>query len=207
MGSDKIFAEIHGKPVLLYTLEAFQKAESIDEIVVVRKHSPRVVKLCEKHGITKLSAVVPGGVTRTSSVGKGVRAIAAKSSIVAIHDGARPLITPELIDEVVEAAKKYNAAILAVPLKDTLKISRGGFIESTPNREEIHFAQTPQAFNVKMYCAAFDYARMCRFDGTDDCSLVGHFGINSKIVMGDYKNIKITTPEDLKIAEVLIGTD
>jgi 2-C-methyl-D-erythritol 4-phosphate cytidylyltransferase len=194
-GFDKIFADLCGKPVLLHSIEAFRASNSIGNIIVVTRaeNVGRVRALCSDVTVTE------GGADRAQSVRNGVAAIADTNGVVAIHDGARPLITPSLIDEVVSAAQESRAAILAVPVKDTIKRVESGFVLETPDRESLFAAQTPQVFDLAAYRRA-----ATRSDITDDAMLMERAGIKVKIVQGDCRNIKITTAEDLKIAEVLL---
>jgi 2-C-methyl-D-erythritol 4-phosphate cytidylyltransferase len=188
---DKIHADLNGKPVLMYSLEAFQAADSIDEIIVVGSNPG--------FGVGKLTAVVPGGLDRAQSVRNGVAAISDGScSFVAVHDGARPLVTPELINRVVWAAKEYGGAIAAIPARDTVKQVCGDFVQATLDRDSIFLAQTPQVFDLQLYRKSSGYA-------TDDSGLIEKLGVKVKIVQGEYTNIKITTPEDLKIAETFLN--
>jgi 2-C-methyl-D-erythritol 4-phosphate cytidylyltransferase len=211
--TDKVFAKLGGKPVLLYSLQAFQAASSIDEIVIVaRKNSiGKVCGLYEAHGITKVASIVEGGSGRAASVQNGLNSIKRRSGVVAIHDAARPFITPPLIDEAVAAAKEYMAAILAVPAKDTVKIveelDTPGFVDSTPNRHTMYLAQTPQVFDLALYRQAVKSnsgQNQQALAVTDDSTLIEREGIKVRLVQGDYRNIKITTPEDLKIAEIFL---
>jgi 2-C-methyl-D-erythritol 4-phosphate cytidylyltransferase len=203
----KIFAEIGGKEqipkaVLSYSLEAFQKAGSVDEIVVVaqKEQIDKVCGLCKD--IPKVIGVVAGGADRAASVLKGLERITAADGIVVIHDGARPLAVPALIDRVVSAAKEYRAAIPAVLVKDTVKEVKNGFVRSTPDRKSLYSAQTPQAFDLRLYREA---AGKPGGDITDDSMLVERLGIEVRIVEGSYLNIKITTPEDLLTAQALLA--
>jgi len=190
---DKIFADLCGKPVLQYSIEAFQAAKSVDEIIVVCSDVEKVRKLCD------CVTIVKGGNSRAESVLNGINAIDYTDGIVLIHDGARPLITPRLIDEVAANCP----AIPAIPVKDTVKICRNGFIESTPARDLLEIAQTPQVFGLREYRKAVEDVQP-GVVFTDDAMLMEQMGIKVKIVQGDERNIKITTPEDLKIAEVLL---
>lgn len=202
MGFDKIFAEILGKPVLLYSLEAFQAAKMIDEIIVVNENNDKINSFA--HHIPKLSGIVKGGKNRAESVRNGLNAIRSQQGIVAIHDGARPLITPDLIDKIVNEATLHKAAIPAVPVRDTIKKVKDDCVESTPNRETLCAAQTPQCFDLALYRKAMSHQQAV----TDDSMGVEQIGVKVKIVPGDCANIKITTPEDLKIARALLsGTD
>jgi 2-C-methyl-D-erythritol 4-phosphate cytidylyltransferase len=204
MGFDKIFADLCGKPVLQYSLEAFAAAKSIDEIIVVTRpdNITRVRRLCPD------CTVVTGGADRAESVGRGVDAIAHEHGVIAIHDGARPLITPALIDSTVTAVngqREYQGAIPTVPVKDTVKEVEGGFVRNTPDRAVLHAAQTPQVFDLCMYRKAFEQYMLSPGGGiTDDSMLMESAGFKVRIVEGDYRNIKITTPEDLFAAQALI---
>ena len=201
--TNKIFADLCGKPVLSHTLKAFQLTESIDEIIVVTGEQYR--EEVSAYGFAKVTAVVPGGNTREESVLNALNTLDSNSQedvFVAIHDGARPLITLALIDKVVETAKLHGAAIAAVPAKDTMKVCEGDSVKTTPDRRTLFCAQTPQVFDLKLYRKALD-----KYDGSsvsDDSSLFERAGIPVKIVEGDYRNIKITTPEDLKIAKAFL---
>jgi 2-C-methyl-D-erythritol 4-phosphate cytidylyltransferase len=188
---DKIFADLCGKPILQYSLEAFQKAKSIDEIIVVTNR--------ENFGRVQGFTVTEGGATRAESVQNGLNAIKSESGIVAIHDGARPLITPELIDRVVANCP----AIPAIAIRDTVKIVKNSYIESTPNRELMYAAQTPQVFDLAVYLSVLRHAEGV-MPYTDDAMLFEQAGVRVKVIEGDESNIKITTPQDLKIAEMLL---
>lgn len=197
MGFDKMFAELNNKPILLYSLKAFQAAELIDEIIVVGNNTEKISALCKEHGITKLIAIVSGGEDRSASVRNGVNAITRESGLVAVHDGARPLITAELINKVIETAIQHKAAIPVIPVKDTIKTVADGFITATPDRNTMFSAQTPQAFDLQLY------RRTTLTSATDDSALIEQLGVKVKTVQGDIRNIKITTPEDIKVAESL----
>jgi len=202
IGFDKIFADLRGKPVLAHSLEAFQSSVCIDEIVVVVKENrlDEAMLLCSD--FPKVAVVVEGGADRASSVRCGLKAIdRSKEGIVAIHDGARPLITPTLINELVAAAKKDLAVIPVVPVKDTVKVlGDGGFVADTPDRESLFLAQTPQVFDLQIYCDAVKNV----FGITDDSTLVERLGYDVRMIDGDYSNIKITTLEDLVIASLYL---
>jgi len=203
---DKLFALINAKPVLLYSLEAFQAAKSIDSIIVVTR--PENIEKVRGFAIPKLVGIVAGGADRAQSVLNGLGAINRDDNagaIVAVHDAARPLVTPVLIDEAVAAAKQYKAAIPAVPVRDTVKTAVDGFIVSTPERQCLFSAQTPQAFDLELYRAAAENVALIDTTITDDSMLVERLGVKVKILQGSYSNIKITTPEDLLIAEALVN--
>jgi len=207
-GADKQFLELAGTPVLQHTLAAFEKAGRIAGIVLViapEKYRDSGPGAFRSWGLNKLIAVVPGGNTRQQSVLNGLLAIPFNCRTVLIHDGARPLVTVGEIETVVAAAGEYGAATLAVPVKDTVKESDGqGFVASTPNRELLWLTQTPQGFSYQLLLEAHRLAGPSAA-ATDDASLVEAAGHRVKLVPGSYRNIKITTPEDIYIAEALLS--
>lgn len=200
----KQMTELCGVPLLVHTLRAFEAADCIHEIVIVAKTAELAAwqTLCEKHGITKLSSIVEGGYTRQESVLRGFEAIDKKAKFVAIADGARCLITPEQINSVCRAAYKYKAATAAHRSTDTVKIAdKKGFIGSTTDRDTVWMAQTPQVFRAKLYRAAAYTALKKGFTATDDNSLVENVSHPIRLVECGAQNIKITTREDLAVAE------
>ncbi|GAG14336.1 unnamed protein product, partial [marine sediment metagenome] len=201
---DKPFIEIARKAILAHTLAALEESKVIDSIVVVIPHDKVKIckKLVKKHRLKKVSSITPGGEERFDSVKCGLRK-ARDADLVMIHDGARPFIEGALIKKVFTAAKKYGAAICATPLKQTLKmVSKNLFITKTLKRASLWEAQTPQAFRRNLIEEA--YAQAKEKSPTDDSSLVERLGHKVKIVMGSHRNIKITTPEDLALARVLL---
>lgn len=206
-GVDKQLLEIRCKPVLQHTLSIFEKNPSIMGIVLVvppEKVQEYSVKALQKWGLNKLLAVVPGGSERQQSVWNGLLAVPFSCEIVLVHDGARPLITEEEIAAVVAASREYGAATLAVPVKDTVKeADERGFVASTPERKKLWLTQTPQGFSYPLLLEA--HRRIAQSGiATDDASLVEAMGHPVKLVPGSYRNIKITTPEDILIAEALL---
>jgi 2-C-methyl-D-erythritol 4-phosphate cytidylyltransferase/2-C-methyl-D-erythritol 2,4-cyclodiphosphate synthase len=203
----KTFLEIAGKPLLAHTLLIFEGCADIDEIVLVvrREQISDAEALVGRYGLTKVSAIVPGGRERQDSVRCGLSAVSSTSQIVVIHDAARPFITCQAISDSVAAAREHGAAVVAVPEVDTVKSSLdGAFVESTLQRERLWAVQTPQTFKKEIIEAAFDKAGRDGFTGTDDASLVERMGVPVKIVMGSYQNIKVTTPSDIPIAEAIL---
>lgn len=201
----KQYMEIDGVPVLIRTLLAFAECAYIDEIVTVIRPDDQetLFRLKEQYGIEKPFKVVSGGATRAESVKNGFEAIDKKSKFVAIHDGARCLITPDMIREVLRAAYRYNAATAACTVTDTVKLStERGYIERTVDREKVYLAQTPQAFHVKLYRAAL--ANADGADYTDDNQLIERLGVPVKLVDTGADNIKITRPEDIERAEAIV---
>lgn len=193
-----------GVPLLIHTLRAYEASDCIHEIIIVAKATelPTWQKLCQEHGIGKLTRIVEGGHTRQESVLRGFEAIDNRAKYVAIADGARCLITPEHITEVCRAAYKYKAATAAHRSTDTVKIANSkGFIDYTTDRDTVYLAQTPQVFKVKLYRAAAYTALKKGFAATDDNSLVENVGHPIRLVECGAQNIKITTREDLAVAE------
>ena len=190
--------------MILRTVRAFQETDAIREIVIVTREDliMPVSDLCA--GLDKVKAVVVGGGSRQESVWLGLNALSKDMELAAIQDGARPLITPALIDKTVRAAHSYGAAAPAVPVKDTIKIEKSGLIESTPDRSTLRAVQTPQVFNFDLLRGALQKAASDKAAVTDDCSAVERLGMKIRLVAGDERNLKVTTPLDLKIAELLL---
>lgn len=204
MGVPKQFLSLHGVPLLAYSLLAFQECDAVHEIVVVARHEDieRVQNIAQAQNITKLTQVVVGGNSRQESAKCGMQVCNSMSEYVAIHDGARPLITPQIIERVIVSAKEYGAAAAAVPTKDTIKqVDQNGFVVNTPARETLWNMQTPQIFEYELYQKAMTYCEENNVEVTDDCQMVEQLGHAVKLVEGSYSNIKITTPEDIKTAE------
>ena len=203
-GIDKVMAPIGGEPMIVHTVRNFQNCDAIREIVVVTRPDllESIMRLC--HGFDKLKAVVVGGDSRDISVSMGLVHLSGKCTLVAVQDGARPLVTAEVIDRAVLAAVRCGAAAPAVPVKDTIKVVRGGIVADTPLRRELQAAQTPQVFDYDILRAALKKAKADGVEITDDCSAVEHMGMSVRIVEGDERNIKITTPMDLKLAELIL---
>ncbi len=204
-GIDKVMAELGGEPMIVRTVRAFQNCDAIREIVVVTREDliVPIMNLCA--GFDKVQAVVAGGEDRQKSVHNGFRALSSKVELVAIQDGARPLITEAVIDRTVRAAHTYGAAAPGVPVKDTIKVVQGGVVKETPNRSRLLAIQTPQVFDRHLIKGALEKAKVDKADITDDCSAVELLGMSVKVVEGDERNIKVTTPIDLKIAALLLG--
>ena len=196
---------IAGKPVLARTLATFQSCTGIDDIVLVggQERLDAYRSLVAEFGISKVRVIVPGGETRQESCERGL-AEAGGADIVVMHDGARPLVSQQVILETIEQAARHGAAIAAVPVKDTIKTgTAAGFVAHTVEREHLWQVQTPQTFRVELLRQAQEAARDV-FVGTDDSVLVERLGLPVKIVCGDYSNIKITTADDLLVAEHLL---
>ena len=203
-GIDKVMEPIGGEPMILRTVRAFQECDAIKEIVIVTRQELLVPIMDLCHKFEKVQAVVVGGNTRQESVEMGLHALSTKVKLAAIQDGARPLITYEVIDRTVRAANAYGAAAPAIPVKDTIKEVKGGIVAKTPDRKTLQAVQTPQVFDIDLLSAALKKAKDDGAEVTDDCSAVERLGMSVKIVPGDERNIKITTPLDLKIAELFL---
>lgn len=202
-GINKQFLEINGVPVLVHTLQVFDKSNFIDEIIVVTRESDieDVESLIGAYDINKVSKVVKGGETRQMSVLNGVVSTSNDADYVAIHDGARPLVTVKVISDTLEQAILFGAAATGVKVKDTVKqVNVDNDIIATPDRAFLRFIQTPQIFDKSLYLDAVNTVENSK-DFTDDCMLIEAYGKTVKFVDGDYENIKITTPEDVELAE------
>lgn len=207
MGSSqpKQYLELGGKPILCRTLEVFEAAKLVDAIVLVTDpNSLTLVKdlILKQCRAPKVKWVVAGGEKRQDSVSRGLKAVPLGCEIVCVHDGVRPFVTPELIDKSIEEAKAHGACIVAIPMKDTIKRVDGeGRIVETVERAGLWRAQTPQTFRYDVLESAMNQAMTEKFYGTDEASLVERYGHDVYILAGNERNIKITTPEDLVIAE------
>lgn len=200
-GRDKLAEPLDGIPVILRTLAAVEAVPEIREIVVVTRED-RVEEYRRLLGqCSRLRAVVPGGSTRQESVRNGVRALSPDCTLAAIHDGARPLVTPEVFARCIEAARSCGAATAAVPVKDTIKLAdEAGRVLDTPDRSRLWAVQTPQIFDRERYLRAAEEAERRGLSYTDDCQLFEAMGWEVQLVMGDYRNLKLTTPEDFLAA-------
>ncbi len=205
---NKQYLLLDGKPILAHTLELFQQADFIDEIFIVvptEEIEYCRIHLVEKYGIDKVRQIVAGGTERQFSVLNGLRALdCAADDIVLIHDGVRPFAPLAALKRSIDMALEYDGALVAVPVKDTVKIVKDAFVAATPPREALWLAQTPQTFRYKVIRAAHELAEAEGFIGTDDTSLLERIGKKIHVVIGDYRNIKITTPEDLILAEAFL---
>ena len=203
-GIDKVMAPLGGEPMILRTVRAFEDCEAVKEIVIVTREDLMgpIAELCS--GFTKIRSVVQGGSSRQESVKLGLLAFSKEVRLAAVHDGARPLVSGELIDKVIRAAHSYGAAAPAIPVKDTIKIFEGGFIAATPDRSTLRAVQTPQVMDRDLLLGALEKAEQEGIALTDDCSAVEHIGMRVRLVEGEERNLKVTTPLDLKIAELLL---
>jgi 2-C-methyl-D-erythritol 4-phosphate cytidylyltransferase len=208
MGAEinKQYLLLSGMPIVARTISVFENSPLVDDIYIITPEQE--IPFCRLHvveayGFSKVRAIVQGGAERQHSVLNGLRGIAspAAEDVILIHDGVRPFVTPEIIAEAVSSAKQHDGALVAVPAKDTIKVVNNHVIRDTPPRETLWQAQTPQAFRYGIIRNAHEKAAEEGFLGTDDSSLLERLGGEVHVVMGDYRNIKITTPEDLVLAE------
>ena len=207
MGSDKLLHNLGIMPVLARTLLVFQDCELVDEIVVVTRMEKleEVAELCKKYRIEKASKVICGGATRMESALAGVSEVKKKAKLIAIHDGARPLVSVELIENTVRAAAKYKAAVPAIKSVDTLKLAEDGVtVTGSLDRELVLRVQTPQVFDADLIKGALTFAAEKKLPLTDDCSAVELMGIKARIVPGEEDNIKLTTPRDMLFAAAIL---
>jgi len=209
MGGDlpKQFIQIKKKPVLAYTLENFEKCKLIDEIILVVPEE--YVGLCsykvvDVFNFRKIRKIISGGKERQDSVYKALLSLPGNTDIVTIHDGVRPFISTEKIVKSIEMCQNDKAVILALPINETVKRVEDKFVITTLDREKLWVAQTPQTFEYKLILEAYKKAMQDGFIGTDDSSLVEWIGFKVKVLEGEYENIKITTPEDLVLAERIL---
>ena len=207
----KQFHSLGGKPILAHSLDKFETCPLIRSILLVVGEEDMdycLKEIVERYGFRKVSQIVPGGKRRQDSVKNGIDALPKDADIVAIHDGVRPFVTKAMIEDTIHSAVRHGAVALAMPLKDTIKVSNpDGTVLKTLDRESLWQIQTPQTFQVNVIKEAYYRAAEDGFVGTDDASLVEHLGVKVHILPGSYMNIKITTPEDLFLANLFLKTD
>lgn len=205
----KPYLMLDDKPILSHTIDGFEQNSVIDEIFVIVDESDFMV--CREKALMpfryrKVRELVAGGETRQASVFSGLRALSDDVDFVVIHDGVRPFINDKIIFECLEAAAEWGAAVSAVPVKETIKVANEElFVDHTPQRDQLWQVQTPQVFRKSLIVEAHKKAIHDRIDAPDDAALVENLGSLVKLVMGSYKNVKLTTPEDLRIAETLLN--
>ncbi|GER93620.1 2-C-methyl-D-erythritol 4-phosphate cytidylyltransferase [hot springs metagenome] len=213
---NKPFYSLFGKPLIIWSLQALQAVEEITEIVPVLKENDLIMcgDLVEQYNITKVKRIVPGGKERQDSVYNGIKTVDDKTSVVLIHDGARPLIESDIVRKSLKELKDCDGVVVGVPVKDTIKEVHGSslmahgkeevIVKNTLNRNVLWAIQTPQVFFFEKIRDAYVKAAADRYYATDDAALIEQYGGKIKIIMGSYRNIKITTPEDIDIAEALL---
>lgn len=207
MGSDKLLHNLGIMPVLARTLLAFQDCDLVDEIVVVTRMEKimEVAGLCKKYRIEKASKVISGGATRMESALAGVSEVKSRAKLIAIHDGARPLVSVELIERTIRAAAQYKAAVPAVKSVDSLKlVDDKDTVTGSVDREQVIRVQTPQVFEADLIKGALSYAVEKKLPLTDDCSAAELMGIKAHVVPGEEDNIKLTTPRDMLFAAAIL---
>ncbi len=207
-GPDKLWTPLAGRITLARTIDVFEASPIIDNIILVlnAERIDDATTLCQQEGWRKIAGIVAGGILRQDSVRIGLDTlanIAPQTQWVMIHDGARPLVTPDILEAGLQAAKSCHAAIAAVPVKDTIKQAQQGWIHSTLDRSQLWAIQTPQVFSFPLIHRAY-HDQLLQQEFTDDAALLEHLGQRVAIFPGSYRNIKITTQEDLVIAEALI---
>lgn len=207
MGEDKLFLTLRDKPVLAWTLEALNGCAAVDEIILVTRADclDAAAALKQEYALVKLSKVVLGGETRTQSALAGVCEASSKAKIICIHDGARPFVSRDVIEDAVHQAVLHHAAAPAVEVKDTLKYAADHMVTETLNREALFAVQTPQAFDADIIKAALTKAVKDGKSYTDDCAAVEALGVTVRLSLGREENIKLTTPEDLAHAEAILA--
>ncbi|MEG2000681.1 MAG: 2-C-methyl-D-erythritol 4-phosphate cytidylyltransferase [Evtepia sp.] len=209
-GKDKIFLELRDVPVLAYSLKIFEASPKVHEIIIVTRSEmmTTAADICRKYDIHKAVKIVVGGRTRVHSVMAGLCEVSPNAQLIAIHDAARPFLTQTLLENVIARATDCGAAAPAIPVKDTIKVSHEGIVEKTPDRTHLFAVQTPQIFRADIIKNAMIRALKENAVVTDDCSAVERLGIPVTLTQGEEENIKVTTPMDLIIGEViLMGRD
>ncbi|RBP44850.1 2-C-methyl-D-erythritol 4-phosphate cytidylyltransferase [Garciella nitratireducens] len=208
-GVNKQYLLLQGKPILAHTIQVFERCELIHEVIVVVGKNEKLKCLQEiirPYGYEKVKRIVIGGDTRQQSMYNGLKAVTPHTDIVITHDGARPLIHQEILKKSIQETQIHKATIVGVPVKDTIKmINENGFVHTTPKRDLVWIVQTPQSFSYGLIIEAHERAYKESFIGTDDATLVERIGHPIKIIKGEYDNIKITTPEDLIMAEAILN--
>lgn len=206
MGEDKILIPLEEEPVIVHTVRALELAPQITEIVVVTRQDliVPVAQLCQDYGFEKVRKVVAGGASRLHSVRIGTLELSRDLELIAIHDGARPFVTQDVIEQVIRKAGECGAAAPAVPINDTVKEVRDGLVERTVDRTMLRAVQTPQVFDAGLIRAALQKALDDGAEVTDDCSVVERLGMRVALTPGDPFNLKLTTPEDLILARGIL---
>lgn len=209
---NKQYLALAGKPILAHTLALFDRHPLIEHIYPIIPRDEIAYcqqQIIDHYGFTKVRRIVPGGTERQDSVRNGLLALAEDDlaqaeRVVLIHDGARPLFNPKLLQELIEVVTEQGACVVGVPAKDTIKEVDDGLISSTPDRQRLWQAQTPQGFRYHLIVEAFQLADAEQFLGTDDASLLERSGQPVAMLQGEYRNIKVTTPEDLLVAAAFL---
>ena len=207
----KPYLQLRGKPILTHTIGVFDQNAFVDSIFIIV--NPSDVELCESiviapYDFEKVANLIPGGATRQESVFNGLQLLPIDTDFVIVHDGVRPFVTDKLINSCLEAAEQCGAAVAALPVKDTIKVAdTDGFVVDTPIRNRLWAVQTPQSFRKDLLLEAHQQARQTGLDATDDAVLVEQLGFRVRLIAGSHRNLKITTAEDLLIAETLSAVE
>lgn len=206
MGGDKVLMELGEEPVIVHTLRAFEQSPSVAEVVVVTREDlvPEIARLCQLYSMSKVTKVIRGGNCRTQSARMGTLEADGNLPLIAIHDGARPFVTTEVIEAAIARALETGAAAPAIPVKDTVKAARDGLVEETPDRSRLFAVQTPQVFDASLIRAALQKALDDGAELTDDCAAVERLGMKVSLTQGDERNIKLTTPFDLLVGNCIL---
>ncbi len=204
-GAAKQFLRLCGKPVIIYSMEVFDRIEAVEEIIVSvkREHMETVSEYAHEYKISKPLKLAEGGETRQQSVINALKLADEGTKLIAVHDAARPLIKEEYVRKCIRDAEVFGGAVLGVPVKDTLKTVYGGMVADTPDRSSLYIIQTPQIFQKELYIKGVNFALRNELDFTDDCQLAEAVGGKINVSPSDYANIKLTTPEDMVFAEIL----
>lgn len=206
-GVSKQLAMLKGKPVIAYSMLAFQGLDEVSEIIVSARECDAdiIANIAADNGISKFIGCADGGETRQQSVVSALKMVSHETTLIAVHDGARPLVDPDIVKQCIKDASIFGGAVLGVPVKDTIKQVEDGLITDTPDRSRLYITQTPQIFRKKLYFEGVNFAAEHDLDFTDDCQLAEAVGVKINMTLSDYKNIKITTPEDMAIAEAIMN--
>lgn len=205
-GIDKIMLELAELPVIVHSLRTFEESMLVHEIVVVTRHDliVQMGQLCKEYGVTKVTSILPGGDSRMASVQIGLDEVNAKANLIAIHDGARPFLSQEVLEDTILRAEDNGAAAPGIPVKDTVKVVENGIVKNTLPRDRLFAIQTPQIFEASLIRAALKKAVQDGAVLTDDCSAVERLGFSVVVTKGSEENIKLTTPQDLLLGEAIL---
>lgn len=207
MGQNKILAQLDGVPVIIHSLRTFEAIDEVGEIIVVTQEDmiPQISALCRVHRLNKVKKIVRGGANRAESSRLGTLEVNGDAQLIAIHDGARPLVTEAVIRDAIYRGLETGAAAPAIPVKDTIKLANNGVVDKTLDRSQIYAVQTPQVFESSLIRAALQKAIEDGAAVTDDCSVVERLGMKVSLTTGSERNLKLTTPMDLLWAECLLN--
>ena len=206
IGLDKMMLKVGDLPVIVHSIKAFENINEVTEIIVVTRDEliPEIAGFCKAFDLKKVKKIVRGGASRMESARIGTLEIDQTSTLIAIHDAARPFVSETVIRAVIEKASQTGAAAPAIPVKDTIKVANKGLVEQTPDRSTMFAVQTPQVFDASLICAALQKALDDGAEITDDCSAVERLGMKVTLTQGDERNIKLTTPIDVFLADIML---